>query len=188
MKQIILIRHAKVDIDHGEKIDSASLKNWVASYDTANIVADSLPIQETINIAKNTDVLVTSSLRRAVDSAKVLGVDIYERNALFSEALIPEVSIPFLKLKPRSWLVVLRVLLLFGLGKKDATLKASKLQAKKAMERLLELSDEYESVVLVGHGGMNWLIRKALMKEGWELDGKGSHENWGTTVLKMKEE
>jgi broad specificity phosphatase PhoE len=184
MKQIILIRHAKVDIDHSEKIDSASLKNWVALYDTANIHANSLPTQETINIAKNTDVLVTSTLRRAIDSAKVLGVDIYERNAVFNEALIPEISIPLLKLKPKSWLVILRVMLLLGLGKKDASLKASKQQAKDASKRLLALSTKYDSVVLVGHGGMNWLIRKALMKDGWDLEPNASNKNWGMTVLK----
>ena len=186
MKQIILIRHAKVDSDNSEKINASSLKDWVEAYDVAKIHADSLPSEETIDIVKNADVVLTSSLKRAIDSAKVLGVDIYESNAVFNEALIPEVNIPFLKLKPKSWLVILRVLLLLGLGKKDATLKASKLQAKKAMEHLLELSDEHESVVLVGHGGMNWLIRKELLKEGWNLEPNASNKNWGITVLKVE--
>ena len=186
MKQIILIRHAKVDIDHSEKVDSDFLKDWVASYDTANIVDDSLPTQETRDAVNHADVLVTSSLRRAIDSAKVLGVDIYESNAVFNEALIAEVNIPFLKLKPKSWLALLRVLSLFRVGKKDTSLKASKLQAQKAMERLLELSDEHESVVLVGHGGMNWFIRKALMKEGWSLEPNASSKNWGMTVLTIQ--
>jgi hypothetical protein len=100
MKQIILIRHAKVDIDHSEKINADSLKIWVELYDTANIVTDSLPAQETINVAKSADVLITSSLKRSIDSAKVLGVDIYESNAVFNEALIPDAKIPFLKFKP----------------------------------------------------------------------------------------
>ena len=125
MKQIILIRHAKVDIDHSEKINADSLRIWVESYDTANIVIDSLPTQETINVAKSADVLVTSSLRRAIDSADVLGVDSYESNAIFNEALIADANIPLLKLKPKTWLVILRILFLFGLGKKDTSLKAS---------------------------------------------------------------
>ena len=156
------------------------------SYDTANIVADSLPMQETKDAVKHADVAVTSSLRRAIDSAKVLGIDIYESNALFNEALIPEVNIPFLKLKPKSWLVMLRVLLLFGLGKKDASLKAAKIQAIEASKRLLELSNTYDTVVLVGHGGMNWLMRKELMKEGWNLEPHASNKNWGMTVLNLK--
>ena len=80
--------------------------------------------------------------------------------------------------------MILRLLLLLGLGKKDTSLKASKVQASKAAQILEDYAKEHESVVLVGHGGMNWLIRKVLMKEGWELEGKGSHGNWGVTVLK----
>ncbi len=72
MKQIILIRHAKVDIESSEKIDSASLKNWVEAYDTANIYADSLPKQETKDAVNHANVVVTSSLSRTIDSAKVL--------------------------------------------------------------------------------------------------------------------
>jgi len=183
MKQIVLIRHAKVDLDSSRPINASFLKEWVDAYGVANIYVHSLPTQETINVIKNSDVLVTSSLCRTIDSAKVLDVDIYESSTIFNEAQIPNVNIPFLKMKPKSWMVVLRVLLLFGLGKKDASLKASKLQAEEAAERLLELSNEFESVVLVGHGGMNWLIRKVLMKEGWHLEDKPSNKNWGMTIL-----
>lgn len=185
MKQIIFIRHAKVDINNSEKIGSLSLEKWVNDYDTAPIDKEKKPPTETIGFAKKADVVVSSTLRRAIDSAAELGVEIHEQNSLFNEAGIPEVNIPFLKLKPKAWLVILRTMLLFGLGKNDTSLKASKAQAKSAMLRLLALSVEYESVVLVGHGGMNWLIRKALIKEGWVLDGKASNKNWGLTVMKQ---
>ena len=184
MKQIILIRHAKVNIDNSQPIVSAALKNWVERYDVAEIHPESKPMQKVRNLVLSADAVVTSSLRRAIDSAKLLYIDVYEQNAIFNEAQIPNVNIPFLKLKPKTWLVVLRVLLLFGLGKKDVSLKASKLQAVEAAKRLLELSYEFESVVLVGHGGMNWLIRKVLMKEGWRLEPNSSNSNWGMTILK----
>lgn len=183
MKQITLIRHAKVDIDNSQKIDSVLLKNWVTAYDTANIHAGSLPTQETIDVAKNADLILTSTLKRTVDSVKVLCVDIFESNEVFNEAKIPDVNMPFLKLKPKTWLVILRLLLLFGLGKKDASLKASKLQTEEAAQRLLELSNEFENVVLVWHGGMNWLLRKVLMKEGWQLEENPSNKNEGMTIL-----
>ncbi|HFQ61415.1 MAG TPA: histidine phosphatase family protein [Epsilonproteobacteria bacterium] len=183
MKQIILIRHAKVDIDNTIKIDAEALKKWVESYDIAPIVADSLPPEQTIILAKEADIVVSSTLRRAIDSAHVLGVKIEEQNALFNEAGIPEVNIPWLKLKAKTWLIVLRLMLLFGLGKKDVSLKASKKQASLAAERLVILSQEYENIVLVGHGGMNWLIAKALAKEGWVSNGKAVHSNWGVSIL-----
>ena len=184
MKQIILIRHAKVDIDNTKKIDSLSLQKWVELYDSAPIVSESLPTKDTITLAENADVVVTSTLRRAIDSAKVLGVEVHTQNALFNEAAIPEIVIPYLTLKPKSWLVILRLMLLLGLGKKETSLKASKVQAKKAAMQLETLIKEHDKVALVGHGGMNWLIGKVLVKKGWELEGKISHENWGSVVYK----
>ena len=185
MKQIILIRHAKVDIDNSKKIDSRSLKKWVYAYDTAPIHTDSQPANETLELVQNVDVVLTSTLRRTIDSAQVLGLEVHEQNSLFNEAGIPEVNVPFVKLKPKNWLVILRVLLLLGLGKKDTSLKVSKSQAIKASQKLVVYSKEHDSVVLVGHGGMNWLIRKVLMQEGWVLDGKPSNTNWGVTVLQI---
>lgn len=184
MKQIILIRHAKVDLDNSRPINASSLKEWVDAYDVANIDVHSLPNQETIHVIENSDVLVTSSLQRAIDSAKVLDIDVYEQNVIFNEAQIPNVNIPFLKFKPKIWLVILRILLLFGLGKKDTSLKVSKKQAEEAALRLLALSQKNDTVVLIGHGGMNWLIRKVLMKEGWSLEPNPSNSNWGVTILK----
>ena len=184
MKQITLIRHAKVNIDNSEKINAHALQKWVKEYDTAPIHDKSLPSDTTITLAKSADVVLTSSLKRAIDSASVLGLEVYEKNDLFNEATIPEVSIPHLKLKPKVWLVMLRALLILGLGKKDTSLKASKAQAKQAAQRLITLSAEHDHVVLVGHGGMNWLMGKELVKEGWVLEGKRSHEHWGVTVFK----
>ena len=183
MKQIILIRHAKVDIDNTKKIDSLALKKWVELYDSAPIVSESLPTEETICLAQNADVVVTSTLKRAIDSAKVLGVEVHTQNVLFNEAAIPEIVIPYLKLKPKSWLVILRLMLLFGVGKKETSLKGSKVQAKKAAIELEILTKEYTNVALVGHGGMNWLIGKVLTQENWAQKGKAGHDNWAATLF-----
>ena len=185
MKQIILIRHAKVDIDNSQKMGSLELSHWVDTYDIAPIDTNSLPSEQTKVLVQSADVVLTSTLRRAIDSAGVLDAEVHEKNSFFNEAGIPEVKFPFIKLKPKSWLVILRVLLLLGLGKKDTSLKASKAQAEMAAKRLLALSLEHDNVALIGHGGMNWLIRKVLMKEGWVLEGKPSNANWGVTVLQI---
>jgi len=176
----------KVDVDNTKKIDSISFKKWVNDYDIAPIDPKSLPTNETIHVAKSADIVLTSTLRRTIDSADILGVEVLEQNSLFNEAGIPEVNIPFIKLKPKSWLMILRLMLLLGLGKKDTSLKASKAQASNAAKRLLELSLEYEHIALVGHGGMNWLLGKELKKAGWKLEGKTSHDNWGMTVFRKE--
>ena len=102
MKQITLIRHAKVDIENSQKIDSHALQQCVKRYDTAHIHTKSLPNSNTIALVKCADVVLTSTLRRTIDSASVLGVNVYESNTLFNEAGIPEINVPFLKLKPKT--------------------------------------------------------------------------------------
>lgn len=177
------MRHAKVDVDDATPMGSQALQEWVYAYDHAPIDSKSLPSSDTITLAKTADVVLTSCLRRAKDSAQVLDVKVSEESALFNEALIPQAYIPFVKLKPKTWLMILRVLLLLGLGKKETSLKTSKKQANHATQKLLAYSKEHDMVLLVGHGGMNWLIRKRLEKHGWQLQGKSSNKHWGVTIL-----
>ena len=79
--------------------------------------------------------------------------------------------------------MVLRILMLLGQGKKDVSLQASKCQARDGASYLRTLSLENEVVVVIGHGGMNWLIQKVLQQEGWQLRSKPSHSYFGATRL-----
>ena len=187
VKQILLIRHAKVDADYDTTIYAKELKEWIESYDTAPICADSLPSDELRECVLESDIVITSRLNRAIESAQVLGLSVDKQEAIFNEAEIPQITIPYLKLKPKSWFVVLRVWSLLGFGDKNSSLKATKLRAEQATTRLLVLSSEYESVTLVGHGGMNWLMGKELQKRGWRLEPNASMENWGRRVWRLEE-
>jgi broad specificity phosphatase PhoE len=185
MKQIILIRHGEVDIEYSRKIDSLELQEWVKRYDNSTVKPTSLPSEQTKIDAQDADIVLTSILRRAIDSAKVLGVEVAEENPIFNEAAIPEVNIPFFTLRPRNWLFILRLLLVAGLGKKERSLKASQMRAQKASAYLIEHTKHYNCVALVGHGGMNWLIRKALLNQGWVLKKSPSNRHWGVTLLEL---
>ena len=187
MKQILLIRHAKVDTDYDSTIYASDLKEWVESYDVAPICAESLPSEELREFVLDSNIVITSRLKRAIDSAQVLGLSVDTQEAIFNEAEIPQLTIPYLKLKPKSWFVVLRIWSLLGFGGKSVSLKATKLRAEQATTRLLALSSEYESVTLVGHGGMNWLMGKKLQKRGWRLEPNASMENWGRRVWRLEE-
>ena len=183
MKQIILIRHAKVDNDNSKKILSKDLQKWVKSYNDAPICKDSNPPEEIVNLTKNADIVLTSSLKRTKASADKLSLEVDEKNSLFDEAYIPEVNVPFLKLTPMWWLFIIRVLSFLNLGKIGLSLEKSKLQAQKATKILTTLSTKNDKIILFGHGGMNWLIRKKLLKDGWKLKEKPSNKNWGTAIL-----
>ncbi len=182
-KEIYLIRHAKVDIKNTESIYASEVQNWVESYDTAPLEPTSLPDESLYVLIKKVDFIMSSKLKRSIDSLKMLGVKAFESHDFFNEARIPKASIPLIKLKPRSWLRVLRIIQMLGMGKNDNALVLSKRDAEKAAGYLIELTKAYERIAVVGHGGMNWLISKELQKQGWTVEGKPMHQNWGVTKL-----
>lgn len=181
-KTIILLRHGKVDMDTEVRIDSLALQAWVEEYDKAPLCKESLPSQESIDAVHSGKYVFSSALKRANESAKILKVQVNESDALFNEADIPAVKIPFLKLRPKVWLIILRFLLLFRLGKMNDSFQLSQKRAKKAAESLAKQAEVSQRVVLIGHGGMNWLISKELLKRGWKPRGSASHKNWGLSV------
>lgn len=183
MKQITFIRHAKVDMDSSQPLYANELPAWEKAYNSAPILTD-LPFEnELLQRIKSADYVVSSTLRRTIDSLQLLGVGIDEKNRLFNEAAIPAIDGRLFKLKPVQWLALFRLFSLMGVGRWARVLRETKMDAQKAAYRLHRLSTQHDHVVLMGHGVMNWLIRKELAKIGWRREYKEIHDNWGSTVL-----
>ena len=182
-KEIVLIRHGKVKISDTQRSSSSDLKYWVEQYDIAPLDERSIPSQEVHDSVNSADFLITSKLFRTIESASRFEKTIDEKNELFNEAGVPSVHIPFLKFKAKTWLIILRVLLFTGRGKKDASFQASKERANNCALYLVEHSQKHNKVVLIGHGGMNFFISRILKKQGWRLEARASSKNWGMTKL-----
>ncbi len=183
MKKITFVRHAKVDMDSSKPITAKMLKSWEDEYNTASIIQDIPKDKALYRAFDEVDYIISSTLRRSIDSVELVGKDVNEANALFNEAQIPVLEGQYIKLKPTSWLVLFRLLSLIGFGRWAVTLRETKIQAKEASKILLEHSEEHDNIILVGHGVMNWLIRKELLALAWKSEGKDAHGNWGMTVL-----
>ena len=157
------------------------------AYDTAPI-EETLPQSAVVHQIKSANVVAASSLSRTHDSLALLGIEPNVSDSVFNEAEVPLGKIPYIKLYPHQWLVVLRLMMFVSMGKGSSSLKASKSRASQAADYLITLAKTKQSVALMGHGGMNWLISKALEKEGWVcVDDAHSRKNWGYIVMKPKE-
>jgi len=184
--KIILIRHAKVLIEDSAKISASQMQAWVDSYNVSSI-DPSLPKNEVIMLIKNADTVLASSLSRTRDSLKVIDVVPMEQNSLFNELDLPKTKGEFLKLRPRFWLIMLRVLMLLGIGKHNHTFKDAKERAKEASEYLAKLSKKHDTIALMGHGGMNWLIGKELDSCGWScVQKREGSKNWSYKVYEYE--
>jgi len=182
MLKIILIRHAKVLLDNTQKISSSQMNTWVEAYNHAPIDT-TLPSKEVIHYIKGADVVLASSLSRTFDSLSVIEVEPTEKNSLFDEIDLPQAKGTWLKLSSKTWLLLLRLMMLAGFGKKSKVYTEAKQRAKRASEYLIHLANTHESVALMGHGGMHWLVSKELERRGWEcVEQSGGSKNWGFKV------
>jgi len=158
------------------------MNTWVEAYNHAPIDT-TLPNQEVIHHIKGANMILASSLSRAADSLAVIGVEPREKNSLFDEIDLPEAKGTWLKLSSKTWLVLLRLMMLAGFGKKSKVYTEAKKRAKEASEYLIHLANTHESVALMGHGGMHWLVGKELESLGWKcVKQGGGSENWGYKV------
>ena len=183
--KIILIRHAKVLLDNTQKITAFEMNTWVEAYNHAPIDI-TLPSKEVIRQIKGADVVLASSLSRTADSLAVIGVEPTEKNSLFDEIDLPQAKGTWLKLSSKTWLVLLRLMMLAGYGKKSKVYTEAKQRATEVSEYLIDLANKHESVALMGHGGMHWLMGKELERRGWEcVEQGGGSKNWGYKVYEL---
>jgi broad specificity phosphatase PhoE len=183
MLEILLIRHGIPQCDHRTKIRGCDFARWVAAYESAAVDGSIRPPPELQARLAAVPCIVTSTLRRAIESASLLAPGRPAASyALFDEAGILT-AIPFrLRLSPGQWDVFARVAWILGWSAGEETFREARTRATRAAEQMVALAREHGAVALVGHGMLNTLISRALRRSGWA--GSGSPRiYWGSVAL-----
>lgn len=183
--EISLIRHGKSLLTENEKLTCLDFKKWVEKYDSYGVFEEQIYPPETIGKITNAKMVVSSDLRRSIESAKLLNNQIkIIPNPLFREKELPTFSKKLwnIKMRPNQWAVILTLLWICGFTNDCESYKFAKLRAKKASQQLIEYAEKYHSVVLVGHGFFNMLIAKELRKKGWKGKRKSGVKHWSCTT------
>jgi broad specificity phosphatase PhoE len=182
--EIMLLRHGKPAFRLSGIVRASELKNVATSYDASGIIDQ--PPPELIDKMSGYDCVVCSDLQRSLESARALG---YRDNLLmaplFSEAAIPYFNRGFLALPISFWVVLLRLLWLFGFSQNGESFSATKVRAKQAANRLIELAEQHQRVLLVGHGFINHFIAKELKLIGWKGPKSSGRTYWEYSVYQL---
>ncbi|ENH96052.1 hypothetical protein J416_12644 [Gracilibacillus halophilus YIM-C55.5] len=177
--EISLIRHGKSKFTDNHPITGEEFKNWVKSYDDIGVFKEHLYPQETLNKIQSVNIVISSDLKRSIESAKLLHQNINITSMpLFRETELPIPLIKGIKLNPNVWLFTLRCLWFLGYSRDCESIFNAKLRAQKAAQVLIEQAQEHKSIALVGHGVFNMFIRKELLKKGWIGKRKTSSKHW----------
>jgi broad specificity phosphatase PhoE len=186
MKKIILLRHGEVDIENYQNISANQFWKWITKYNNSDVKSEFLSKNEVKNLLDKTDILICSKLKRSIQSIEIFDKVPFEINDIFNEAPLPFLNWKILKLNPKIWLVIFRLLWLFGYSRNSESFKETKQRAKNATKKLIELSSQNEIIILVGHGIMNKLIQKELILQKWTESKKLQNKNWCYGVFELQ--
>ncbi|ANB59973.1 histidine phosphatase family protein [Anoxybacteroides amylolyticum] len=171
--EIILIRHGKSAWQKSGWINPAQFAQWIAAYDAHGISVDD-PIPElTVQKMKQANVVITSPLPRALHSVqRLLPACLVEENELFREVDTPIafLHLHFLRLPVQLWLIFARLCWFLGYVRGVESYAQAVTRAQKACDLLMEYSEKYGTVAVVGHGWFHRFVGKQLeKKDGNEL-------------------
>lgn len=174
--EIVLLRHGKPKVELSGYLSAKELKNLVLAYTQSNI--KDRP-SETLKKYFKDHYVVCSNLLRSIESAKNLNFkNIHVSDELYRETNIPHFDNSFVKLPIMVWLILFRVLWLFGFSKNGEPYAQAKIRSKQAAGKLVGLAESNEKIIVVGHGLMNRLIGYQLEKKGWQASKREGKRYW----------
>ncbi|GHI01631.1 histidine phosphatase family protein [Neobacillus kokaensis] len=185
--EISLIRHGKSTHVDNERITCIEFQGWVEKYDSSGVIEEKVYPSLALEKIATANLIITSDLKRSIESASLLNPHIKTiEDKLYREVELPVLpKIAGVKLSPASWAVMLRCLWFCGYSRQYESLVRAKQRAKLAAEQLVKYTEEYDSVVLVGHGFFNRFIAEELKEKGWQGKRKSSTKHWHCTTYSL---
>ena len=164
---IVLIRHGKPLFDDESRYQSGDWPELIRAYDNAGLEAKPKPASLVA------DVVFSSDLRRAIETAAALFPSTKcTPDNVFREAALTTTLPAFASGRFGTLAALSRVLWMLGAASSERYTVASD-RARSAADVLEQASVPGRTVVLVGHGFQNRLIRRELRQRGWRASGSG---------------
>lgn len=190
---IVTARHGRPNVDRSVKITAREYGHWWANYDLTGLAPDQEPPQSLIDIASEAEVVLCSTMPRAIETADAVvdGARIVPRDSLFVEAPLPPPPFfpDFVKLTPTTWGVISRTFWFLGYAPEGCeSHRRARKRVKAVADRLAaEVDGAGGDVLLCAHGYLNWMIHRVLIKRGWELvEHRGGNDYWSHRAYRQK--
>ncbi len=178
---IVLARHGEPALSRAVTLTGPEYREFWARYEVGGILPGQTPPEALKRFAAESGVLVTSTRRRAIESAQtVVGDRPFERFDLLIEAPLPPPNFPaWVRMSPKLWGFVARVWWwYFNHHAGEEARAAAEARADQAAAMLIEMAQGGENVVVLAHGFFNHLIGRALRKVGWKLVESEGYKYW----------
>ena len=174
------MRHGEPDISgFPDKVSANEWPTLLARYSECGIVDTEKPEHISNAMLKGCHTIVTSDLRRSIESASLLSSHhSFITDSLFREIEDAFIPIPFLTLAPKTWGNIFILLWLVGAFALKRAFREGKVRARHCAKKLADLASEHGKVLFVGHGFINAYIATELRSLGWDGPRIPSKKYW----------
>ncbi|WP_394761882.1 histidine phosphatase family protein [Phenylobacterium sp.] len=165
------------------RLSSREYREFWARYETMGLLAGQTPPAQLVGFVERCDVLISSTRRRAIESAAAVGPGRdFVREEVLVEAPLPPPRWPsWIRLSPKVWGFLARFhWWFFNHHQGEESRKASENRADQAAAKLEAMADSGQHVVVLAHGFFNILIGRALIKRGWRRTLREGYKYWST--------
>ncbi len=176
---IILVRHGKPALSRKVRLTWREFRDWWIRYDEGGIKPGQTPPKRVREWAHDADLVVSSPLRRAVESAELAAGRAPDETlpGLF-EAALPSPPLGPLKLRPKSWGTVARILWFVGYSDGMESHGEARARADAVAEELEVRAAGGKIVYVSGHGWFNRMVKGSLMARGWKCRSQNGDLHW----------
>lgn len=184
---IILVRHGKPALSRKVRLTWQGYREWWKQYDLGGLQAEQKIPKKVKKIAGTADIVISSPLRRAVESAALLtGAAPDKILDTLVEAALPSPHLGPLKFRPKTWGTWSRIVWYVGYAGGMENHSDARIRVEGVCDALAGEAEGGKIVLVTAHGWINRMIKGSLMKRGWKCVHQNGDLHWSFRTLTRK--
>lgn len=176
---IIIVRHGKPALSRKVWLTWRGYRDWWKLYDAGGLAEQQKVPEKLTRLTGDADLVLSSSLRRAVESAEHLfgrAPDVVDPDLV--EAALPPPHLGPIKLRPKAWGTLARIVWYVGWSDGMETHAQARARAEKMCDKLDDYAVDGKTVFITAHGWFNRMLKGSLMKRGWKCVSQNGELHW----------
>ena len=181
---IVLVRHGKPALSRKVRLTGPAFRDWWQRYDAGGIRAGQVPPRKVVQWAREADVVLSSPLPRAVQSAELAAGRAPDAQLPgLVEAALPSPNLGPLAFRPKTWGTIARILWFVGWSDGMESHAEARARAEAMCDALADYASGGKTVYVQGHGWFNRMLKGSLMRRGWRLKSQNGDLHWSRRRL-----
>lgn len=179
MDTILLVRHGKPALSRKVRLTWREYRDWWRLYDEGGLKPGQTPPKKVVAWAHKADFVLSSPLRRAVESAELAAGRAPDLTLPgLVEAALPSPPLGPLKMRPKSWGTVARIIWYLGYSDGYESHREARARANAVCIQLEDCASNGRTVYVSGHGWFNRMVKGSLMARGWRCKSQNGDLHW----------